>query len=425
MASVCQLLQGIPFGALNASVLVLFSGVAFAVGMQRLGPPLDAFARDLGLDGGLGDDGLRYVSVVYVIILLVSLAVVWRGAVVEARRFGCVCFGAAGFPAECASVATTLWTVLVGFLLWACVILAIPVLCIAEAYYILFGVLFFKTCEDDAYGAAEKSTTLFKTLISVLEAVNQPPLSAGIDFSVTPSNEKKLLEDFCEQRDTLRQATTLFLAGGVALLVAAIILLAMWERYSKAWEFAADEHGGNANEETELMRPRTPRRCERRPTRAPHIVVLMLDDLGFADTGFGGSPVIRTPAIDELASRAVHLMAFRAPTWCAPSRATFLTGRHGWQLGILTSGRQPVLAAETALLPEVLRDLGYRTALVGKFHANVRSCRTTHRSGGPFGCGFDQQYGFVGGMSDYWMHHASWSRDGALGKRMTVAQYVH
>ena len=47
----------------------------------------------------------------------------------------------------------------------------------------------------------------------------------------------------------------------MALLVAAIILLAMWERYSKAWEFAADEHGGNANEETELMRPRTPRRA--------------------------------------------------------------------------------------------------------------------------------------------------------------------
>lgn len=154
--------------------------------------------------------------------------------------------------------------------------------------------------------------------------------------------------------------------------------------------------------------------CERRPPRAPHIVVLMLDDLGFADTGFGGSPVIRTPAIDALASRAVHLTAFRAPTWCAPSRAAFLTGRHGWQLGILTSGRQPVLAAETALLPEVLRDLGYRTALVGKFHGNVRSCKTTHRSGGPFGCGFDQQYGFVGGMSDYWEHHSSWSRDGAL-----------
>lgn len=160
--------------------------------------------------------------------------------------------------------------------------------------------------------------------------------------------------------------------------------------------------------------------CERRPAHAPHIVVLMLDDLGFADTGFGGSPVIRTPAIDALASRAVHLTAFRAPTWCAPSRASFLTGRHGWQLGILTSGRQPVLAAETALLPEVLRDLGYRTALVGKFHGSVRSCRTTHRSGGPFGCGFDQQYGFVGGMSDYWEHHSSWSRDGALGKCMVL-----
>ena len=73
-----------------------------------------------------------------------------------------------------------------------------------------------------------------------------------------------------------------------------------------------------------MGRPRGALSCERRPPHAPHIVVLMLDDLGFADTGFGGSPVIRTPAIDALASRAVHLTAFRAPTWCAPSRRNLI-----------------------------------------------------------------------------------------------------
>lgn len=62
----------------------------------------------------------------------------------------------------------------------------------------------------------------------------------------------------------------------------------------------------------------------------------------------------------------------------APSRAAFLTGRHGWQLGIITTGQQPVLAAETVLLPELLRDLGYRTALVVKFHANVRARAGRH-----------------------------------------------
>ena len=154
-------------------------------------------------------------------------------------------------------------------------------------------------------------------------------------------------------------------------------------------------------------------RCpHRQPRRPPHILVLMLDDLGFTDLGYAGSPVIKTPNIDSLAGRAVHLPEFRTPTWCAPSRASFLTGRHGWMLGILPSGRQPVLAAETTLLTEVLKGLGYTTALVGKFHANVRTCRTTHPSGGGFGCGFDHQYGFASGMSDYWRHHRSWSRDG-------------
>ena len=55
--------------------------------------------------------------------------------------------------------------------------------------------------------------------------------------------------------------------------------------------------------------------------RPPHIAFLMADDLGFADTGFAGSPLIRTPFLDTLAREAVHMTHFRAPTWCAPSRA--------------------------------------------------------------------------------------------------------
>lgn len=70
-----------------------------------------------------------------------------------------------------------------------------------------------------------------------------------------------------------------------------------------------------------------------------------------------------------------------------------------------------VVSKDTPLLSEVLRELGYWTALVGKFHFNPRTC-VVHNSGGGFGCGFDQQYGFIGGMSDYYNHHATWGRDG-------------
>ncbi len=70
------------------------------------------------------------------------------------------------------------------------------------------------------------------------------------------------------------------------------------------------------------------------------------------------------------------------------------------------------LGRDSLLLPALLREIGYRTAIVGKLHLNPRTCMRHHTSGGPFGCGFDHQYGFVGGMSDYWEHHQTWSRDG-------------
>ena len=79
------------------------------------------------------------------------------------------------------------------------------------------------------------------------------------------------------------------------------------------------------------------------------------------------------------------------------------------------------LGRDSLLLPSALRELGYRTAIVGKLHLNPRTCLRHHTTGGPFGCGFDHQYGFVGGMSDYWDHHHTWSRD---GKRLREQGYM-
>lgn len=148
------------------------------------------------------------------------------------------------------------------------------------------------------------------------------------------------------------------------------------------------------------------------PTRPPHVIQLMADDLGSLDTSYGGSSLLRTPHLDSLARHATHLTNFRTPTWCAPSRAAFLTGRHGWELGIASAHAWTVLGRDTLLLSELLREMGYWTSVVGKFHFNPRTCSRIHTSGGGFGCGFDHQYGFVGGMSDYYQHHQSWSRDG-------------
>lgn len=152
-------------------------------------------------------------------------------------------------------------------------------------------------------------------------------------------------------------------------------------------------------------------RCASDNASKPHIITLMADDIGFSDTGFGGSSVARTPHLDALAREAVHLTHFRAPVWCAPSRAAFLSGRHGWEVGLAAAHGWTALGSDTLLLSELLREASYHTAVVGKFHFNPR-LREAHPSGGSFGCGFDQQYGFVGGMTDYYDHHPSWSRDG-------------
>ena len=147
-------------------------------------------------------------------------------------------------------------------------------------------------------------------------------------------------------------------------------------------------------------------RCRSGNVSKPHIIALMADDIGFSDTGFGGSSVARTPHLDALAREAVHLTHFRAPVWCAPSRAAFLSGRHGWEVGLAAAHGWTALGSDTLLLSELLREASYHTAVVGKFHFNPR-LREAHPTGGAFGCGFDQQYGFVGGMTDYYNHHPS------------------
>jgi arylsulfatase A-like enzyme len=154
-------------------------------------------------------------------------------------------------------------------------------------------------------------------------------------------------------------------------------------------------------------------RCPHAPAiqpARPHLIVFMADDLGLLDTSYAGSTIVATPHLDALVSHSTVLSRFRAPTWCAPSRASFLTGRHGWEVGV-SAALETALGRDSLLLPSLLRELGYRTAVVGKLHLNPKTC-SRFRTGGRFGCGFDAQYGFIGGMTDYYKHHASWSRDG-------------
>jgi arylsulfatase A-like enzyme len=144
----------------------------------------------------------------------------------------------------------------------------------------------------------------------------------------------------------------------------------------------------------------------RPPEGAPHVVVIVLDDLGFAQLGcFGGD--VETPVIDRLAAGGLRYRSFHVTALCSPTRACVLTGRnhHAVGMGFLTdipigfpayNGRIPRSAAT---LPRILRDVGYSTFAVGKWHLIPR---WEQSASGPFdrwplGLGFERYYGFLAG----------------------------
>jgi len=140
----------------------------------------------------------------------------------------------------------------------------------------------------------------------------------------------------------------------------------------------------------------------------PNIVLLLADDLGWKDVGYREGNV-RTPHIDRLAEGGVRLEQFYAQSVCSPTRAALLTGRYPIRTGLQANVVRPWapygLPREERTLANALRDEGYRTAIVGKWHLghNLPEYLPTQR-------GFDLQYGHYNGMLDYFTH----IRDGGL-----------
>jgi len=144
---------------------------------------------------------------------------------------------------------------------------------------------------------------------------------------------------------------------------------------------------------------------------APNVVMIVLDDMGFAQLGCFGSG-IATPNIDRLAAGGLRYNRFHVTAICSPTRACLLTGRnhHNVGVGFLVdlpmrypgyTGRIPKSAVP---LPRVLRDHGYNTFAVGKWHLVPGGERT---DAGPFdrwplGFGFERYYGFLNGDANQW-----------------------
>jgi arylsulfatase A len=110
-----------------------------------------------------------------------------------------------------------------------------------------------------------------------------------------------------------------------------------------------------------------------RADNAPNIIVVVADDLGYGDIGPNGQTLISTPFIDKMAEQGVQLTNFyaSAPN-CTPSRAGLMTGRYAIRMGlaakVLFVNDKHGLPAEELTIPEILKDAGYTTAMIGKWH---------------------------------------------------------
>jgi len=132
--------------------------------------------------------------------------------------------------------------------------------------------------------------------------------------------------------------------------------------------------------------PRAPR---------PNILLIQADDLGYGDLGVYGQARFGTPALDRLAREGIRFTQYYAgSTVCAPSRTTLMTGRHTGHAWIRGNGRMPEgdvpLRLEEVTIAEVLREAGYRTAVVGKWGLGQPGS-----TGEPGRQGFEHAFGFL------------------------------
>ena len=131
------------------------------------------------------------------------------------------------------------------------------------------------------------------------------------------------------------------------------------------------------------------------PTSRPNILVIMTDDMGYADIGGHGCLDIPTPHIDSLAKRGVRFTdAYANGSFCTPTRAALISGRYQHRSGNedLDGVTGPLPRAVTTL-PQRLKAAGYATGMAGKWHlGSMEGFRPTER-------GFDEYYGILGGGS--------------------------
>ena len=135
----------------------------------------------------------------------------------------------------------------------------------------------------------------------------------------------------------------------------------------------------------------------------PNIIIIVADDLGYADLGIHGCKDIHTPHIDSIAKNGVRCTSgYVSGPYCSPTRAGLLTGRYQQRFGHEfnpgpAGNNSPAfgLSLDETPLPQLLKNAGYKTGMVGKWHLG-----STEKFN-PINRGFDEYFGFLGGANSY------------------------
>ncbi len=146
-------------------------------------------------------------------------------------------------------------------------------------------------------------------------------------------------------------------------------------------------------------------------TDRPNILFILADDLGYGDLSCYGRPDYKTPQLDRLATQGVRFVnAYSASSVCTPTRCAFITGRYpartrvGLEEPLTEKGdlgeraRTLGLPAEYPTIASLLKQSGYQTALVGKWHLGYLPIF------GPLQSGFDEFFGIMSGAADFFTH---------------------
>lgn len=141
--------------------------------------------------------------------------------------------------------------------------------------------------------------------------------------------------------------------------------------------------------------------------KQPNIIIILADDMGYKDAGYMGCEELPTPNIDAIAKSGVWFTdAYTTCPVCAPSRAGLMTGRYQNRFGFednpgpfrRTEETIPGIPLREKIIGEYFKELGYNTALIGKWHEENVPIRN------PSNRGFDKFFGFINGASSYYIN---------------------